>query len=217
MTDLLTCLNGLDAAALYCPAGAPLLSMQRIPAGRAVCRSGEPVEAMLLLVRGRLNVRALSAQGQYGSISHARPPHLIGDLELLQHRPFLHTVVAETEALFVRFPLDYVQRHLLQEPAFYRFLCLHLANKLYATSLFYSRTLTEPAIHRFAAWLLARAQEDGAVRVVGVQAAEDLGVTPRHISRMLRTLTDSGTLVRSGAKCFRIADRPALCRAAQSL
>lgn len=27
MTDLLTCLNGLDAAALYCPAGAPLLSM----------------------------------------------------------------------------------------------------------------------------------------------------------------------------------------------
>ena len=215
MSEVFDALARLGAAALYRPEGAQQLSLLRVPAGQAICRSGEAVRALLLLSEGRVNVLSISAEGQYGSISHSEPPRLLGDIEFFNGKPFLHTVVTEKDAVFVRFPMDYVNQYLSDSAEFYRYLCRNLMDKLYSTSFSYSRALTQPAKNRLAGWILAHAAPDGTVRIVGIQAAEDIGITPRHVSRLLGALEAEGLLCRCAAKTFRIPDPPTLRRRAE--
>ena len=92
---------------------------------------------------------------------------------------------------------------------FYRLVCRNLMRKLYNTSSAYSRALLYPAKNRLALYLLENAA-DGAVQLKGRAVAGILGITPRHLSRLLGDFKRSGILKPGGAKTYILCDPASL-------
>lgn len=178
--------------------------------GQLVMRSGNPIQEILILVEGALRVYSISEDGKLGIVALAEPPQMLGDIEYIQGIDSLHSVEAETRATLISIPLTDVQAHLSSNVAFYRMICNNLVSKLYKTSSEYSRALLYPAKNRFASYLLDRMNADGIVVLNAGEAAQNLGITTRHMSRIITAMEQDQILCRKKAKTLQILNHDAL-------
>ena len=137
-------------------------------------------------------------------MAEAQPPHLLGDIEYLQNRPVLHDVRTKGAAVLISVPAGALSGD-MESLNFYRLVCRNLMHRLYNTSSAYSRALLYPARNRLAAYLLENAVE-GRVYMKGRAAAGSLGITPRHLSRLLGGFRRAGILRPDGPKTYRLCD-----------
>lgn len=175
-------------------------------AGQTVMVAGDEIRQVLILVEGILQVYSISEKGKLGIVAHSIPPQMLGDIEYMQGLNALHNVQAETDVVFISFPIDIVRRYLSLNIAFYRLICNNLIEKLYSTSEAYSRSLLYPAQNRFARYVLERMNGERLVYFKSGEAAEFLGITPRHMSRIITIMEKDGILCRERAKMLRVLD-----------
>ena len=188
----------------------PRLRLHRVRPGQHILEQGAPIDQLFLLCEGRLKVCSVSEGGRYVVVARSTPPQFLGDIEFFDGLPALHSVIAESEAVLIGFPLSLVRTELTGSIDFYRFMCRVLMGKLYRTSRAYSASLLYPAKNRLALYLLQNAGPDGTLRLVGVQTAALLGITPRHLSRLLSHLQQENLLVQLRPKVYQLTDRAAL-------
>ena len=93
---------------------------------------------------------------------------------------------------------------------FYRLICNNLIEKLYNTSYNYSKILQYDTRTLLAQRILQNCDENGMVCCKSKELAEYLGVTPRHISRLITELEQAGTLTRENGRRLRVVDRQRL-------
>ena len=160
--------------------------------------AGEEVRSLLILVSGAASISSLSPEGKFAVIAEAQPPHLLGDIEYLQNRPVLHDVHAKGPAALISVPAGALNGD-MESLNFYRLVCRNLMRKLYNTSSAYSRALLYPAKNRLAAYLLENAVDGRVYAVAGI-----LGITPRHLSRLLSSFRVAGILQPCGAKTYEL-------------
>ena len=181
-------------------------------AGEAVRSSGDPVTSVSVLFRGTMRIYSVSENGKLVTVAIAKPPQMFGDIEFLQGRDTLHSVVAETRAELLCFALSDVQHYLSENVVFYRMICNNLIEKLYNTSYNYSKVLQYDTRTLRAQRILQNCDENGMVCCKSKELAEYLGVTPRHISRLITELEQEGALSREDGRRLRVADRQQLLR-----
>ena len=157
--------------------------------GETMMTSGDPVEEVSVLFRGAMRVYSVSESGKLVTVAVARPPEMFGDIEFLQGRDTLHSVVAETQSEVLCFALRDVR-----------------IEKLYNTSSNYSRVLQYPTKTLLAQYLLRSREADGIVSCKSRELAEYLGVTPRHISRLITELVEEGAVARESGRRLRVTD-----------
>lgn len=179
-------------------------------AGEAVMSSGDPVTSVSVLFRGTMRIYSVSENGKLVTVAIAKPPQMFGDIEFLQGRDTLHSVVAETRAELLCFTLRDVQHYLSSNVMFYRLICNNLIEKLYNTSYNYSKILQYDTRTLLAQRILQNCDENGMVCCKSKELAEYLGVTPRHISRLITELEQAGTLTRENGRRLRVVDRQRL-------
>ncbi len=172
--------------------------------GEMIMETGDDISQILFLVEGTLRVYSLSENGKLGIVALARPPQMLGDIEYIRGVGALHSVRAETDATLIGIPIADVQKYLSSNISFYRMICNNLVEKLYQTSGEYSRALLYPAKNRFARYLLDRMDEDNLVRFSSGEAAQNLGITARHMSRLISALEREQILCRQKPKTLRI-------------
>lgn len=180
------------------------------PAGEMLMQTGDVIEQMLFLVEGTLRVYSLSENGKLGIVALAEPPQMLGDIEHIRGVNALHSVMADTDATLIAIPIADVHKHLSSNIAFYRMICNNLVEKLYKTSGEYSRALLYPAKNRFARYLLDRMDDKCLVRFSSGEAAQNLGITARHMSRLISELEREGILCREKPKTLRVMSTEAL-------
>lgn len=166
--------------------------------GETVMRAGEPAQDFSILVEGKLRVYSLSENGKSITIELVEPYSLFGDIEYLHGCDCLHNVVAETRATLISFQMNDVRAYLESNVLFYRMICKNLVNKLYVSSKNYSRTLLYPVRNRFAYYALEQMQPDGSFYYKNKDLAQHLGITTRHMSRIVTELANEGMLRRDG-------------------
>ena len=172
--------------------------------GECIMAAGGEVRSLMVLVSGAARICSLSPEGRLAVIAEAQPPHLLGDIEYLQNRPVLHDVRAKGTAVLISVPACALSGD-MESLNFYRLVCRNLMRRLYNTSSAYSRALLYPARKRLAAYLLENAVE-GRVYMKGRAAAGSLGITPRHLSRLLGDFRCAGILRPEGPKAYRLCD-----------
>lgn len=172
--------------------------------GEQIMTEGGEVRSLMILVSGTARISSLSPEGKLAVIAEARPPHLLGDIEYLQNRPVLHDVYAKGAVRLISVPVCALGGE-MESLNFYRLVCSSLMRKLYNTSSAYSRALLYPAKNRLAAYLLENSA-DGKVYMRGRAVAGLLGITPRHLSRLLGDFRRSGVLKPCGAKTYELCD-----------
>ena len=172
--------------------------------GEQIMTEGGEVRSLMILVSGTARISSLSPEGKLAVIAEARPPHLLGDIEYLQNRPVLHDVYAKGAVRLISVPVCALGGE-MESLNFYHLVCSSLMRKLYNTSPAYSRALLYPAKNRLAAYLLENSS-DGKVYMRGRAVAGLLGITPRHLSRLLGDFRRSGVLKPCGAKTYELCD-----------
>ena len=172
--------------------------------GECIMAAGGEVRSLMVLVSGAARICSLSPEGRLAVIAEAQPPHLLGDIEYLQNRPVLHDVRAKGTAVLISVPAGALSGD-MESLNFYRLVCRNLMRRLYNTSSAYSRALLYPARNRLAAYLLENAVE-GRVYMKGRATAGSLGITPRHLSRLLGDFRRAGILRPEGPKTYRLCD-----------
>ena len=99
---------------------------------------------------------------------------------------------------------------------FYRLICNNLIEKLYNTYYNYSKVLLYDTKKLLAQQILENCDDTGVVRCKSKELAEHLGVTPRHISRLITELEKKGVVSRQYGRRLRVVDRQLLLRYVQN-
>jgi CRP/FNR family transcriptional regulator, putaive post-exponential-phase nitrogen-starvation regulator len=194
---------GLDPAALRD------LTLLRFAPGEFIVREGVPIAYLLFVVSGRAKACLTSAGGGDLILCYYVSEGILGDAELmLDSRPAISTTIAVTEFTCVGVPLTQNAETLKSNLAFVNRVGAELSRKLVRSSHSYLSDALHTARQRLCRYLLDAAQGD-AVPGPMTDAAAAIGISYRHLMRLLRQLCDEGILSRTRRNC-RILRRDAL-------
>jgi CRP/FNR family transcriptional regulator len=195
--------------------GARLVTM---PADQPVFHAGSPCENYVLLLEGSVRVQVIGENGREAVLYRVLPGQscvlttcciLSGDdypAEGFTESPVRALIV--TKAAF--------DRALESAQAFRRFVFANLGGRIADVIARMEEVAFRPVERRLAAFLLARADQAGTIRVTHQEIAVELGTAREVVSRHLKRLESSGLVelgrstvqVRKPVELRRLADTP---------
>jgi len=178
-------------------------------AGEVFLRRGDEAQALYLLLSGRVSIHALLPNGKRRILRTDQAPALLGEMELLERRPFAMSVQALENCRLVRLPFACCREALLGDPVFLRKLAILLGNKERTGIQRLFAAVGYPLPVRLARFILEM-REGNLFLVRKAEAADSLGVSYRHLSQVLSTFVQSGYL-KKDRFVYTIADEPTLC------
>lgn len=190
-----------------------LLRFQR---GEYLCRYGETVPLLLLLLEGRVTVSLTPGHGRTHLVTWCEPGQLIcGDVETA-----LDTALATADlraeeggVLCAGIGIAAHRETLMSDVEFLRYTVRRLSQKMIKDSVYAANNLLFPLEDRLAAYLLSASGDDGVFRGNLTRTAELLGVSYRQLSRVMRSFTALGRVERT-REGWALLDRAALERQA---
>lgn len=171
----------------------------RFDRGGYLCRYGEPVPMLLLLLEGRVSVSITPPHGRTHIITYCQPGELIcGDVEVaLGNTQATADLRADGgDTLCAGIPIAAHRGALLEDVDFLRFALSRVSREMVKDSLYAANNLLFPVEERLGAYLINTAQE-GIFRGNLTRLSELLGVSYRQISRVMKTFLDRGWLERT--------------------
>lgn len=162
-------------------------ALYRCAAGQDILRQGEPLRHLFVLLKGRAKVARLMDNGRVMLHAFCAKPSLLGDLELcLGDLRALTSVRAVTDVWLIGLDMEGRREHLLGDVRLMRMMCEQLALKLDESSRSAAQNLLYPLSDRLLSYM-RQTQENGIFRENLTGVAELLGVSYRHLHRVLRT------------------------------
>lgn len=197
---------GLDQ--IFPAAVLPKLELHLFEPGEFINLSGEPAQYFSICLKGKMKVIPSSEGGKIVLLDYIKPLDFLGDIELFCQRENLHSVTALSPCVVLAIPKSVFEREMMENVAFLRFVCRRLAGKLHQSSKNYSRSMLYPVKSRFCYYLLQLSEETESdiFPVKMIEAAQYLGITDRHLRRILSELEAEGMLVQN-ASIITILDR----------
>lgn len=149
------------------------------------------------LVSGSLRVYATGAGGQQMLVRRCDSFIFLGDMELFGYEEPSNMVETTTACMFVAFDIVLLGERLLEDKRFLRFLGASLAEKMnyFARNQFHRQTIS--GHQKVISYVLKIGGEHGYFRKNLRQTAEVLGISYRHLHRILGELVEAGVLMRS--------------------
>lgn len=194
------------------PYGIPLEACRpvRFLAGDVVARQGFLGEHLYLIVKGSAYVRFYTADGKFLAMRHstAASSGFIGDLELaLGVREFQNTVTAETDMLCLAIPYRTLEVLFLTDVRFSNKIAQIMATRD-LESLKSRAAALGTGEQRLCAYLLEESP-GGVFREPLTHTAAVLGISYRHLLRILVTLQEAG-LLKKEPNGYHLLNREAL-------
>ena len=171
-------------------AGADKLRLAR---GATLFRQGESPSGFYVVVVGEIRLVAHGARGSRltGIVEAGRS---FGEPMMFLEKPYLVDAVANTDAVVIRVPKENVFDEIERNPRFARRVIAGLATRIETLVREIDATVRGSARERLVNYLLrAHPAAEGEIRVslpaTKAAIATQLGLTPEHLSRLLRELT----------------------------
>lgn len=181
----------------------------RLARGATLFRRGEMPMGFHVVVYGRVQLRASGAKGSRlsGIVGAGRS---FGEPVMLLGKPYVVDAVAEEDTLLIHVPKEIVFAEIDGNPQFARRVIAGLAARIEALVRELDAQAQGTSLQRLVAYLLrgrAGAPDEAVVTLPATKAAvaSQLGMTPEHLSRLLRDLTARGLLQVQGRRIV-IAD-----------
>lgn len=187
------------------------LQLFRFPAYTHVYFEEQEQHFLYFLVEGQVQCSHYLEDGRLAVLALSVPFAAIGDLEILSADPVKSNVIATRDTVMLGIERAAVERYGADDPHFLRFLIDQLRDKLYKKDELH-RSQTLPVAKRLAVYLLAehRSHQGDEIELPDKEDfASLLGVTPRHLNRVLKSLVESGR-ISAGYPHVRVLDPGAL-------
>ena len=182
--------------------------------GETFIRQGDPPDYLFFLAEGKCRVTAVSESGKLSVVNTLEAPCLVGEIELITgDRSF--SVEAMEPCLLLALPVELARSELLEDAPFLLRLCETLADKERENAIRFSQLSGFPLTHRLAGFLLSN-QQNGRVALKKTVIAESLGVSYRHLEKVMGDFVREGILDKNG-RTYEIRGRERLEELAASL
>ena len=184
--------------------------------GEVFIEGGSPATDIYIALSGKSKVCIDSPDGKQYILCHFISCGIIGDLEMMtNHETVINTVMAVTELVCVRIPIEPNRKELLGNLSFMNFIAGELALKLKQTSEKNISMFFCSVKERLSAYIL-QTSINGMFRETLTDTAGLLCVSYRHILRCMKSLCEKGTLKKESSG-YRISDEKALESLASTL
>ncbi|WCP68993.1 Crp/Fnr family transcriptional regulator [Vibrio tubiashii] len=169
------------------------MRLTKLTPGEYLIAQGSRLTKLHLVVEGKLQVEHYERDGNRAVFSIEKAFSVIGDLELFHHQvaQTVSTVKALSDTYILEIPISKVEQFGLCDPAFLRFICRQLSNKLYNSSQLHSNAAFK-AVFKVRKYLAYRAESEGlTIRLEKRESiAAMLGVSVRQLNRSLKSLAE---------------------------
>jgi len=180
----------------------PHVELRQYSAGEFLCHAGDPADYLWLIVEGRCKVIPASEDGKTVVLSYLDPVGLNGDIELFNNCAFLHSVQADDRVTAITIPSATFFSDMMQCLPFLQLLCRRFASKIYQSSQKHSSAMLYHIKNRLARYIvkLVEISNNPVITLRTEEAAQYLGITARHLRRVLGDFESEGLLHRTGTK-----------------
>lgn len=177
--------------------------------GEVLLREGMPMESLLLVTRGTAKVCVAADSGRDLALCRYVSEGILGDVELMTDSlTATTTVIAMTPFDCVALPYRKYARILRQDVAFLNRVGRELALKLTRSSQSYALSALHAGEERLCGYILQTASRS-VFRETLTEVSAALGLSYRHLLRLLKKLCQEGTLEKAEGG-YRIRDANAL-------
>lgn len=166
-----------------------------------ICRDGELVDYVLLLVKGEVKIYTTLENGKSYLLRIEQPYNIYGDIELLNSDTYCANVEALKSCHVLAVSFQYVRKHYLNNPNFLNYLCKSLGHRLNTISQMSTENLYLPLVNKLAGFLTIHMNEETNEVILKrsfTDISDQLGATYRHLSRTFKTLESKGIIKRKG-------------------
>lgn len=185
----------------------------RFEPGEMILQEGLPINWLAVVMRGKAKVCSNTPNGKHLILCYYLSQGLVGELEMMTDRKVATaTMVAVTEFECVAIPYEDHETHLKSNPVFLNRMSTELAMKLIRSSESNVSASLHTAEERLCAYIL-QAAHNGVFNDVLTDVSCSVGMSYRHLHRLLRELYDDGVLEKRESG-YRIVDGDELARRA---
>lgn len=191
---------GLEKA--FSKVSANELILKKYKDGEPLFLAGQDVDFAYLLVEGRCRLYGLSREGKEVLVNFKKALGIFGDMEILLGIEFQLSMSAWGEAVVLKISKSLMQKKLLYQVDFLRFLSKELADKMCTDSAHQIQSILKGgkarAAHRL--WLQSQAEGKESLLFSCRATARDAGISERQLTRVLVELEEEGVIQRDGRK-----------------
>lgn len=168
--------------------------------GESLFRAGQDVAYAYLLVEGRCRLYGLSLEGKEVLVNFKEALGIFGDMEILLGLDFQLSMSAWGEAVVLKIPVSLMRKKLLYQVDFLRFISRELADKMNIDSSQQIQSILKSGRARVAKclWLQQKAERKSSFVFSCGSLARDAGISPRHLTRILKEWEQTGIIKRTG-------------------
>lgn len=149
-----------------------------------IIRQGNKLDKIYYLLEGRISVHTYLDNGKKIILTNRNAPSLIGEVELLDNKNAVLSVKALEDLLLICIDLKDNRDILLNDNRFLRKICSLISNKEITSSKRLIHTFGFPLENRLADFILRNSIDDY-YSLKKSEAAESLGVSYRHLSKVM--------------------------------
>ncbi|UUV19368.1 cyclic nucleotide-binding domain-containing protein [Fusobacteria bacterium ZRK30] len=178
--------NAIDHLELHC-----------FEQGESIYFTQDRCKYLHILVYGKVKIFLLNNEGNFMLLDFSKPYDFIGDVEFIQQKNIYHNVEAIIECLLIAIPISKIHEITISDEL-YRLLSQSVSDKLIKTSKKFSQVILYPIKNRLVTCLIEISDKDKINNFKTQEIADYLGVTPRHVRRILSELYTENIIEKEG-------------------
>ncbi len=179
--------------------------------GEIILNQGIPVDQLFIVIQGKVKVCMLAGNGKDLTLCYYISNGILGDIELMQEdKSASATSIAALPSICIRIPLSRNLTYLLNNTIFMNQVARGLSTKLLNSSNAHIASALYSSEERLCSYILM-AEHNGLFTDILSDVSKSIGISYRHLFRVLNDLCQSGILERRESG-FKILDKQYLLR-----
>ena len=185
------------------------IEIKKLNKDEYLLHQGEKLNYIYILLRGKVKVNHINANGNSMLCSFNSPYSSIGDLEFITQSPIINNVTAYEDCICATIFLSKYHEILMNDVFFMKAIAKNLASKLSKSTQNQSISLNYPVENRLAAYFIV-SHKDYIVQDNFVVVAELIGCSYRQLQRVLQLFLDKKYIKKIKRGTYQIIDLNAL-------
>ncbi len=177
------------------------MSIINFEAGELLCKSGQKSKYLFLILEGTCEVIPITEDGKQMMLQLIKKGDLCGDLEFFSGNSssfeYVLDVCVITDTSVLAIPYDYIDRVLRKNAEFINFVCKKICDKVISNGKGFSGAYLYNAKERLIRYIAEASGGSKKLLFSSSEVALKLGMTTRHLRRLLQELINEGSIVKN--------------------
>ncbi|TDT71774.1 CRP-like cAMP-binding protein [Hypnocyclicus thermotrophus] len=147
------------------------------------------------IVNGKFKVSTTNENGKALSVAFLEPGEVIGDVELVLNKPYIHNVEAIIDSYVIKFDIEFIKTLLKTDNVFNNKILQTLAIKLYNDTSIIYESMLYPLENRIATYLYNSLDENNEIQKLNItELSSSLGKSSRQIRRIFKKFIEENII-----------------------